>query len=391
MSGTLVAVWDETEPEFPGGTADTVYYALPGVSALPDLAGGPSTLSSEVPLVLRVHAASAVPVAEVLSPARLPVWNGNPDEASRQIEAFNREVTKSGATLVDGGFVERLMNAADALAVRLQRRHRGWTVVLLSLGVFAVASVDFQQETETRWFFAVQALGIALMLALWWLLSRLRIKDRFQQCRALAEGARVQRVWDAAGIGESVSDFYLAGLGDDGVWIRRALRAAWTLDCAGGGPRSSRDSIAREWIEGQILYFARDGGAIDRARRKSRRFSWLTLMSIVLAVGGFVPDIMAFVFGAHLPVATVTVCHVMWGVGVAFAAAFVAYSELMGFEQLSRRYRLSAATFRQALTDLDNAVTSEGRRTVIRMTGIEALREAGDWLALHATKDVRPV
>jgi len=77
--------------------------------------------------------------------------------------------------------------------------------------------------------------------------------------------------------------------------------------------------------------------------------------------------------------------------GVACAAAFVAYSELMGFEQLSRRYRLSAATFRQALIDLDRTDSAEGRRSVIRMTGIEALREAGDWLALNATKDIRPV
>jgi len=52
---------------------------------------------------------------------------------------------------------------------------------------------------------------------------------------------------------------------------------------------------------------------------------------------------------------------------------------------------LSAARFRQALVDFDRAESSEGRLLAIRVMGIKVLREAGEWLALHATRGVRPV
>ena len=147
-------------------------------------------------------------------------------------------------------------------------------------------------------------------------------------------------------------------------------------------------------MEGQVGYFeGPDGrsGAIRKARQKSRRFSTIAVVAVAVALAGFLPDLLQFVFGVALDASAVSVCHALWGIGVACAAASVAYSEIMGFEHVSRRYQLSAATFRQSLSDLSRADSEQGRQVVVRAAGIEALREAGDWLALHATRGVRPV
>ena len=390
--GTLVAVWDGTAPDLPAGTADTVYFTLPGVSGLPDLSHGPATLATEHPLVLCIDSAAAAPVTRIESVDSATQWDGVPDHASVRIDEFNREAADSEIH-TEGSVVGRLFTAADALAVRMQSRHRRWTIILLALGVFAVASVDTQQQIEQRWFFGIQVLGILLMLTLWWLLSRWRIKDRFQEYRALAEGARVQMVWRDAGIDDSVSNYYLAGSGVEGVWIRRALRGSRLVERSMTSLGSDATD-ARAWMEDQVTYFEGShgrGGAIAKSHRKARRCSTLAIVAVATSLVGFIPDVMQLVLGVDLDARFVSWCFVLRGVGVACAAAFVAYSELMGFEQVSRRYQLSAAHFRQALVDFDRADTNEGRLSVVRVMGIEALREAGDWLALHATRGVRPV
>jgi hypothetical protein len=59
---------------------------------------------------------------------------------------------------------------------------------------------------------------------------RSRWQDRAQDYRALEFGLSVQQAWDAAGLAESVADYYIRRQRSELEWIRDAIRTAHTID-----------------------------------------------------------------------------------------------------------------------------------------------------------------
>jgi hypothetical protein len=391
LSSTLLVAWNGVPPRKPGGTADTLFYAVPEIAALPDLSGGPSTLTTERGEVLVFQPDAPEGIALMGPGMQKSPWHAGADPTSRQIDRFNRDC---GPRRAAGSATLAVQDAADSLASRLQARYRWWTTLLLVLGVLTVVSVDVQSEISRSWFLGVQGAALLTVLLIWWVMNRWDGKRRFEEYRALAEGARVQDAWQTAGVEAPVADHYLQPLGADGFWIRRALRTAWFLDLM-RPPREPNPEAARAWIGGQIRYFEGSSsrpGAIRRNGRKSTQLKQVAWAFVGVALLGLLPDLAMLVLGASPPTALSAAGRLAWGLGGAAAAATVAYSQLMGYSRAARRGRLSLEMYRQALVDFDAAGSSlSAQQRIVGDVGREALRETGDWLVMNISQSLRPV
>ena len=394
LSTIMLVAWNGAPPEKSGGTSDTLYFAVPEVAALPDLSGGPSAMTTERGAIVAFAPDGSEPLVGLGAGLSRRPWNPGEDPASRRIDEFNRD---AGPTSRRSGAVIAVQAAADELASRLQTRYRRWTTFLLVLGVLAIVSVDVQAELSRAWFLGVQVLALAAVLGIWWGMTRWGGKRRFEEYRALAEGARVQEAWQKAGVDACVADYYLQPVGPEGYWIRRALRTAWFLDLvAPESPiRTPNPLSAREWIEGQLRYFegaASRPGAIRRNARKAAQMTWLAWAFVGLALVGLLPSVMSVVFDATLDGWVISLGKLAWGLGGAAAAASVAYSQLMGYSRAAKRGRLSLEMYKQALIDFDSAGSSAAaQHGIVLEVGQEALRETGDWLVMNTSQSVRPV
>jgi hypothetical protein len=394
LSTTMLVAWNGVPPGKPGGTADTLYFALPEVAALPDLSGGPSALTTERSEVVVFAPDGSEPIARMGPGITRRPWMPGDDPVSQRIDEFNRN---AGPTLETDGAVMAIQGAADRLASRLQTRYRRWTTFLLVLGVLAVVSVDIQAELTRAWFLGVQALALITVLGTWWGMNRWGGKRRFEEYRALAEGARVQEAWQKAGVDECVADHYLQPLGPEGYWMRRALRTSWFLDLVNPPPaiQDPNPASARGWIQGQLRYFEGTSdkpGAIRRNARKAAQMTGLAWGFVAVALVGLVPGIVNVSSGLAVASAAIAMGNLAWGLGGASAAATVAYSQLMGYARAAKRGSLSLEMYRQALIDFDSVGSSlQAQRRIVLEVGREALRETGDWLAMNTSQSVRPV
>lgn len=394
LSTTMLVAWNGVSPEKPGGTADTLYFALPEVAALPDLSGGPSALTTERGEVIAFAPDGSGPIARIGPAITRRQWMPGDDPVSRRIDEFNRN---AGPTLQTDGAVMSIQGAADRLASRLQARYRRWTTLLLTLGVLAVVSVDVETELAQAWFLGAQGMALITVLAIWWGINRWGGKRRFEEYRALAEGARVQEAWQKAGVNECVADHYLQQLGPEGYWMRRALRTGWFLDLV-DPPVAIQDpspASAKEWIQGQLQYFEGTSdkrGAIRRNARKAAQMTGLAWGFVAVALVGLVPGIVDVASGLSVAPAAIAMGNLAWGLGGASAAATVAYSQLMGYSRAAKRGSLSLEMYRQALIDCDSVGSSlQAQSRIVLEVGREALRETGDWLAMNTSQSIRPV
>jgi len=401
-SQILVAGWDGDDPKLPGGTADNVFYKAEGLAPLPDLSDDDETLVADPGLILwvpvaRKSADSEIAVDEAIKTVgylgECRDWDGSCGTAPANMELFNREAAGFDP---DGTATEVLFRKADSVAAGLQLRYRWLLRLILASGVAALAGVDVMQSTGNPWavVFVVSCLVSATISWAWLLRSRWR--DRFQQARALAEGARIQSVWLAAHIRVGPGDLFLASQGKSVEWIRCALRWCWVID-----RESRKDDVdlepARQWLVGQVEYFGggrTSVGAIRRTWAKHRRLRMWAGIMVVLAAAGLLADITVLVTTVDVPEWVTTVLRLVWSVGLGFGAAVISYDELMGNRELSRRYALMMPKLSQGVSDLDRAQASGLERAaqgVVRGVGTETLREASDWLALHSQRTVRPI
>jgi len=426
-SSLLIAVWDGHSPELPGGTADTVFHRVPMLVPLPasgaysGLGGEHSGTTIHLPSSRRSHGLPALAVdgsvarsevLELIGGNRWRVWPGPGDDPlCRATERVNREQPGQaviGPTTDRAPVTTALRNASDIAAGAAQKRFRRLSASLLMLGALGLVLVALQQNTSSIWVMAFALLTVVTLGGLWWLLSRSNVKAMFQQQRVVAEGARVQVVWLEVGLTGCVSDAYLQ-YQPEVSWIRTLLRAAWLADFVApfGEPKRARSvqapqviSVGCDWINDQYNYFAGSAqrrGALDRNAQKARLYGMISLVGLLLAALSLMPE--AFrALGGTLPSVAVLMSQSLWEIGLASAAAATAYSQLMAFREVSRRYGQSLELFLSGKLELDESIVGRSDvdvvtavQDVVREVGKEALQETSSWFATSYDRSVRPV
>ena len=425
-SHVLIAVWDGRPPELPGGTADTVFFRVPGLVALPALHASDVLMTERpgptlhIPVSRDSHGqpstavdggAVPAPVMELTGERKWRPWTlVGDDVVAQSIEDANRERLKS-QMMSDGSvspLTDALRDASDLIAGRNQRTFRQLSASVLILGAAGLVLVGLQQNVSSLWIMASVLMTVAVVGVLWVLLGHLDVKRRFQRQRAVAEGARVQSVWLEASVRSCPSDWYLQHQPEVG-WIRSLLRAAWLVDLVApyGDPQRVRAvtaaevrRIGDEWISGQLQYFEGSSsrkGALARNASKARVYSALSVGGVALAFLALLPELFRS-WSIDVPTAAVLASQSLWEMGLAIAAASTAYAELMAFREVGRRYVQSIEMFRagrvhlqSAAKDLDPFRALVSEEAVLTEVGKEALQETSAWIATSYERKVRPV
>jgi hypothetical protein len=344
-----------------------------------------------------------------------------------RIDTFNADcarVLKADAPADEESAVRSLCSAAERVATFYQKKFVRAMQNLFAASALAVLLF----ELYTTVFPGAHALLVlyvaASCFAIWTYVQarRGRWQDRAQDYRALEIGLKVQGVWDAAGLGESVADYYLRHQRSELDWIRDAIRTAHNVDRRLHFDQTRVVETVRAFVLQQYAYFAGTGdderlaeysggsgfpGGAKRERHKANLHERLSMWFLFasFAISGL---LITYGLSAWLEPNLLRglPSEEQWHGGLVFLIAFTAIAAAMFHDypvrrahpQHARRYAAMTGMYRRALDALDEAErespgrTADDRPAVSRIEiaracilelGHEALSENGDWLLLH--------
>jgi hypothetical protein len=455
VSHVLIAMWDGVASDTVGGTAQAVRFRVLGVPkryrATNSVIDAPETgpvhqiytarsTDTELARPIGTHtlrvARERYDVARVDRPFactferidELPGTAADPFETLyRRIDTFNQDcaaIPATRSTDPDDRVAASLMRAAERVASYYQKKFVRALQRLFFASAFALLVFELYAHVFPS---AHPLVAVYLAASCFAVLTYVRARqgryqDRAQDYRALELGLNVQQAWDAAGLGQSVADYYIRRQRTELDWIRDAIRTAHTIE--GRVPFDEERGIqtVRAFVMRQYAYFAgtrEDGriaeyagggsfaGAAKRERDKAEwhdRFSRLSLStsfacSALLVVYGFIAWLAPVVLHG-LPNEDVWHGSLIFVIATSAIAAalFHDYPARRAHPQHARRYEVMGGICGRALDALD-AVERGGAwreeddgplpsriavaRSCILELGHEALSENGDWLLLH--------
>ena len=440
----MIAFWDGVASQAVGGTAQAVRFRVLGVPKryrstasvidAPETGpvhhiytprGGEGALCQAVGTrTLRVAretigATSRVPATFAEVVARIEELDGDVADPFatlyRRIDTFNQDCARipmaRAAKLGEAATVS-LMHAAESVASYYQKKF----VVALQRLFCASALALFVFELYAHVFPGAHPLVAvylaASLFAIWTYASarRGRWQDRAQDYRALELGLNVQHAWDAAGLGQSVADFYIRRQRTELDWIRDAIRTAHDIDRREPFDEAHGFATVRTFVERQRTYFAGQNGAAGAAKREGDKAEFHERLSRISLWTSFAVAALLVVYGFLAWLAPEALHAVpqeeVWHGGLIFviastaisAALFHDYPARRAHAQHARRYEVMGGICGRALGALDAAESGTAwhepgdgpqpsriavARACILELGHEALSENGDWLLLH--------
>ncbi|HTI97202.1 MAG TPA: hypothetical protein VL425_11935 [Rudaea sp.] len=294
------------------------------------------------------------------------------------------------ATAADAGAIERLFRAADWLAIHFQRR-----VLLAMRGLYTVAAlmaIAFTaydnlpaQDDMLYVFLLLFALGGFLVV----LANRRGWHRKYLDCRALAEGLRVQWYWrriglSLAGDAEFARDNFLQKQDVELGWVRDAMRSAELESTPLNVADASREmaDVVREWVGdaqhgGQLDYYGRKAAQRARTHRITE-----TVDTASLCVGIGISIVLA-AFAVHLSADMKNDLVVVMAIFSIVAGVRAAYAYKKADKELIKQYRYMQRIFGAARKALDRAIDAAEQREVLRLLGEAALAEQVEWALMH--------
>ncbi|MBX7247307.1 MAG: hypothetical protein K1X53_17565 [Candidatus Sumerlaeaceae bacterium] len=345
-SQILLALWNGLDPNLPGGTAQIVKFKREGI---------PEQWSSRHSPLDPVDTG---PVYHLLTPRQktselagkpyelrvlYPTGYGSEQEAAekfatvyREMDNFNRAAARHHHLLAanrrdsrhylmsdeDFGSLEPTMQdnlrdlrdnfaVADSLAIHYASQTWNafrWMFFFVFLAAFFVAINSNFKATDQAGlvpYLLSAAAYIAMLFGAYRFYKnakRERYETHYQDCRALAEGLRVQFFWRLSGLKSLVADYYLRKQRSELEWIRHAIRV-WSIPRVSASmqfagteeipPGANIPMALNRWVRDQSNWFPR---AIHRnfqnyhsiGRRAVQMFWMGTVGTVIFAIVGLV-------------------------------------------------------------------------------------------------------
>lgn len=289
---------------------------------------------------------------------------------------------RSGLETLGDGFA-----TFDALAGRWQKSSLTSMKILFGLSWAAVLFLHLCSGPARNAYTIggyLGCLGLAWSCFMW--SRRRRHQPRHLEYRAIAEAIRVQFFWRMVGIGEDVSNLYLATHGSVLSWIRSAVATITILaDARSGGARHEPESslirsVDDAWLADQEAYFSkaakRDRSAMQRRKFLATScFAVGSALTIVYVLSGF-PD--------QLVIPT--------GLLLATGALVAGHTEGLALDEHANQYGQMASVFDSARRVLEcrlEAGDLAGALALLRETGNEAIGESSAWVLLHKSRPLK--
>jgi hypothetical protein len=303
-SQLLLALWDGEPAHGTGGTAAVVEYRRTGrLTGDPvmlrqfELAAEPFAIPQRPldapefgPVYQIVTPRPGQPVpANALSVRRLALamYDDHPEQAAayfaqldrrwHEIDAYNAAAPAPALSAAADRepMIAALASAAAGASARARTNQTATYAALTSIfTIILAATVAFEgyaHLVRDDSVVSVLALGayVALIAAAYIRFRHGRVvQTLFQDCRAVAEGFRVQLAWRRAGMPHSVADHYLRKHADELTWIRDAVDA-WSTCTPPANPPDL--DAAAQWIASQRHFYTkaahRDGDALATHRQ----------------------------------------------------------------------------------------------------------------------------
>lgn len=430
-SQMLLALWDGTQNELPGGTADIVKICLTGIPQFSEKSTGINQPDTHlvVQIITRRGASLGDTAPELIGQVRLhpPAPGGIPnrDEAERWADVFKcidqfnldahrfkrahpEKITASSANLrgdavsSSHGAAVHLFAFADAMSIHAQKKRAQEFLVLLFLSMLAILMEQLYSGPLAKpiLLFTAMILGLTAY-GLYKKGGSSYREARYLDYRALAEACRVQYFWNCAGIAASAADKFLREQRDELEWIRQAIR---TTQFGGNTPQSPTNvewnrlkTVKKNWIEDQCNYFIGDGLSKQGARAKneaqhiffSKLASGLFYAGVVIA---FFTLLISFAFDSSEAEHTTQWLGVLYGSLFSLAGLTKVYLEIKAFDEHSRNYQRSGLIMNRSLECMNQAISNKdihSAKSILYDVGCTALNENSDWLLLHRQRPVK--
>ena len=430
----LIALWDGTDNNKKGGTADVVKIKQSGIpgnlssssSRLQDLQTGP------IYHIVTPRVSNSLPENSFEARFIYPEHYGvdevrkkkHDDELVKNIDAFNKDFSNYSQTLsgrIQKSAEELLKSDLDfndspvlqdiackhgiatGLAAFFQTRRFRALRVLLFLIVIAFLFLQIYGEFYHKPFMLLLypiTMGIG---AIWFYIARRRkYEHKHEDYRALAEALRVRFYLNVGGFNENVSDHYLKRHRGELEWVLYALRSSelegWlAINSSPVIRKTDQTKILRTlkecWIDSQLRWFIKTAYKKQRASKRWESLangffvgailSAVLLFLIRLPEGKLPENLVHYTEALHPILAS---CMHFF---LVLAASFQLYNEKMAFSEQTKNYQLMAQLFTLAGEKITSAIETNDfseAREIIREAALEALAENGDWLMLHRSR-----
>jgi len=211
---------------------------------------------------------------------------------------------------------------------------------------------------------------------------------KYVDYRALAEGLRVQRWWQRAGINASDSsafahDNFMQKQDIELGWIRNVMRAASMYSVESEAVSDTAlATVISDWIGepgsgGQLDYYTRKTAHRSRMHRTTQGLAYACLWPGI-GIGVFLA-----LFQSRLGADNTNLLVAAMGVLAIVAAARESYAYRKGDKELSKQYRYMFGIFSTARSKLDAAHDADSKRDILRALGEAALAEHSEWALMH--------
>ena len=348
----------------------------------------------------------AVDDHSMIEQARISIHDWNADvatahnELAQQVENSCQQLLPAGVSrdsLSDetARLVDRY-STADSLALHLQSRLRNLskTVILFALcGIIGFELSHWLGQQDGHVYHFLAKVALTCFVAAWCIaifLARrshhVRLQERCQDYRALAEGLRVQFYWHWAGLKNNAFQAYPKRQRDELLWIRFALEQ-WAP--ATESSSSDAKTVLSAWIEDQSEYFVgKDGrsGAIQENGQLNALFRNRGRLFLLTGVtlGGVAAAVVWFgklLFQEHVVHQMEGFITTAAGLSLVGAAACYAWKERFAYAENFRNYSSMARIYEEARARLEEKTLSS--EAILLELGEEAIAESTEWRLLH--------
>lgn len=265
--------------------------------------------------------------------------------------------------------LEGLRARSDAAANRLQHAAYAWQLLLYALALVAATAQVITMIPHSAY---VKFGAVILTFVAFVFVRRQAYQERYQDYRAIGEALRVQAIWSALGIDESVTESYLPMQQSDLQWIRDTLRTLAVLIPA--DPSAfDRDAVIA-WVQEQLRYFT------VRAGVEAHRRDAFGRGALVLGIVSLTLSLAALVMGTREGSAVLLVVGIV-ATWTALCVALVrSYVRARSYSENANRYQRMLVVFGRAAELLETAREPADVRAIATELGRDALTEHADWL-----------
>ncbi len=405
-SHLLVAFWDGDESRGAGGTADVVGMRMtPQLDAAADVANIPYLPDLGPVWQIVTPRANGARPSDAYAIKRLYPKRFLHDETVEhdfgvilgRIDLYNVDLSQTPPERGTTG-LEALMDRTDAAANRLQRLTNFYQMLLFACA-FVAAAVQIIAHLPSL----LKAIGLLAAFVAYWLARKNDYENRYQDYRALAEGLRVQRAWDAAGLQRQLVDkAYLRMQEGELQWIRMALRAFFLLCCEDQTAVAEDRRLYETWVDAQWAYYRNRSSVLMANKHWLDRIGYAAfglgvastiLSAVLLAERG---QLLCALFETCAPPASTILMNLLTvpvTMAVILETLFSNYNDRQNLEGNARRYQRMYHVFENAREQLH--AIDQGRpgnpKEIVLTLGRAALIEHADWLIMRRDRPIRVV